>query len=95
MKIGIIQQSNTSDIEVNTNKLKSNIKDLALQGAELIVLQELHNSLYFCQTENTDVFDLAESIPGKSTDDFGLLAKELGVVLVLSLFEKKSSRLVS
>lgn len=90
MKIGIIQQSNTSDIEVNISKLKSSIKNLALQGAELIVLQELHNSLYFCQTENTDVFDLAESIPGKSTDDFGLLAKELGVVLVLSLFEKRA-----
>lgn len=90
MKIGIIQQSNTSDIEVNISKLKSSIKDMALQGAELIVLQELHNSLYFCQTENTDVFDLAESIPGKSTDDFGLLAKELGVVLVLSLFEKRA-----
>lgn len=90
MKIGIVQQANTSDIEVNTNKLKANIKELALQGAELIVLQELHNSLYFCQTENTDVFDLAESIPGKSTDQFGLLAKELGVVIVLSLFEKRA-----
>lgn len=90
MKIGIVQQSNTSDIEVNINKLKSNIKELALQGAELIVLQELHNSLYFCQTENTDVFDLAESIPGESTKSFGLLAKELGVVIVLSLFEKRA-----
>ncbi len=90
MKIGIVQQSNTSDIEVNINKLKTNIRDLASQGADLIVLQELHNSLYFCQTENTDVFDLAESIPGKSTDQFGLLAKELGVVIVLSLFEKRA-----
>ena len=90
MKIGIVQQSNTSDIGVNINKLKANIRDLALQGAELIVLQELHNSLYFCQTENTDVFDLAESIPGESTDQFGLLAKELGVVIVLSLFEKRA-----
>lgn len=90
MKIGIVQQANTSDIEVNINKLKANIKELALQGAELIVLQELHNSLYFCQTENTDVFDLAEPIPGKSTDQFGLLAKELGVVIVLSLFEKRA-----
>ncbi|MBD8349165.1 carbon-nitrogen hydrolase [Dysgonomonas sp. HGC4] len=90
MKIGIIQQSNTSDIEVNIDKLKNNIRDLAVKGAELIVLQELHNSLYFCQTENTDVFDLAETIPGASTDQFGLLAKELGVVLVLSLFEKRA-----
>lgn len=90
MKVGIVQQSNTSDIGVNINKLKANIRDLALQGAELIVLQELHNSLYFCQTENTDVFDLAESIPGESTDQFGLLAKELGVVIVLSLFEKRA-----
>lgn len=90
MKIGIVQQSNTSDIEVNIDKLNNNIRNLASQGADLIVLQELHNSLYFCQTENTDVFDLAESIPGKSTDQFGLLAKELGVVIVLSLFEKRA-----
>lgn len=90
MKIGIVQQSNTSDIEVNIDKLKNNIRDLAVKGAELIVLQELHNSLYFCQTENTDVFDMAETIPGASTDQFGLLAKELGVVLVLSLFEKRA-----
>lgn len=90
MKIGIVQQSNTSDIEVNIDKLKNNIRNLASQGADLIVLQELHNSLYFCQTENTDVFDLAESIPGKSTDQFGLLAKELGVVIILSLFEKRA-----
>lgn len=90
MKIGIVQQSNTSDIEVNIDKLKNNIRNLASQGADLIVLQELHNSLYFCQTENTDVFDLAESIPGKSTDQFGLLTKELGVVIVLSLFEKRA-----
>ena len=90
MKIGIVQQSNTSDLEVNIDKLKSNIRDLAVKGAELIVLQELHNSLYFCQTENTDVFDMAETIPGASTDQFGLLAKELGVVLVLSLFEKRA-----
>lgn len=90
MKIGIVQQSNISDIEVNIDKLKNNIRNLASHGADLIVLQELHNSLYFCQTENTDVFDLAESIPGKSTDQFGLLAKELGVVIVLSLFEKRA-----
>lgn len=90
MKIGIVQQSNTSDIEVNRYKLEKNIRELAQQGAQLIVLQELHNSLYFCQTEDTNCFDLAETIPGKSTDVFGALAKELGVVLVLSLFEKRS-----
>ena len=93
MKVGIIQQSNTSDIEVNMNKLEDNIRLLAQDGAQLIVLQELHNSLYFCQTEDTNCFDLAETIPGKSTDLFGKLAKELGVVLVLSLFEKRTAGL--
>lgn len=90
MKVGIVQQSNTANIESNIVKLEKNIRSLAQQGAELIVLQELHNSLYFCQTENTDCFDLAEAIPGSSTDRFGLLAKELGVVIVLSLFEKRA-----
>lgn len=90
MKIGVIQQSNTLDIASNIDKLKSNITKLALEGAELIVLQELHNSLYFCQIENPDLFDLAETIPGKSTNEFGLLARELGVVIVLSLFEKRA-----
>lgn len=90
MKVGIVQQSNTADIESNIIKLENNIRSLVQQGAELIVLQELHNSLYFCQTENTDCFDLAEAIPGSSTDRFGLLAKELGVVIVLSLFEKRA-----
>lgn len=90
MKIGIVQQSNTSDINSNIQKLESNIRSLAQQGAELVVLQELHNSLYFCQTEDTDCFDLAETIPGQSTEQFGVLAKELGIVLVLSLFEKRA-----
>lgn len=87
MKIGLIQQANTPDIRSNVQKLKNNIKEAAKQGAELIVLQELHNSLYFCQVEDTNIFDLAETIPGPSTDEFGALAKELGVVIVLSLFE--------
>jgi len=87
---GLIQQSNTADIQSNISKLKKNIEICAAQGAELIVLPELHNSLYFCQTENTQVFDLAETIPGPSTELFGNLAKELGVVLVLSLFEKRA-----
>ena len=90
MKLGIVQQANSADIAANIAKLKENITKLAKQGAELVVLQELHNSLYFCQTEETSVFDLAESIPGKSTDEFGALVKELGIVLVLSLFEKRA-----
>lgn len=90
MKIGIIQQSNTSDVEKNIDKLKNNIRKVASEGAELVVLQELHNSLYFCQTEDTLCFDLAEEIPGKSTAEFGELAKELGIVIVISLFEKRA-----
>lgn len=90
MKIGLIQQANTPDIRSNVQKLKNNIKEAAKQGAELIVLQELHNSLYFCQVEDTNIFDLAETIPGPSTDEFGALAKELGVVIVLSLFERRA-----
>ncbi|GAB6009486.1 beta-ureidopropionase [Bacteroidia bacterium] len=90
MKIGLIQQANTPDIKSNIQKLKNNIRDAAEQGAELIVLQELHNSLYFCQVEDTNIFDLAETIPGPSTDEFGALARELGVVIVLSLFEHRA-----
>jgi len=86
----LIQQTHTSDVESNKNKLIENIRICASQGAQLIVLSELHNGLYFCQTENTQVFDLAETIPGPSTKLFGNLAKELGVVLVLSLFEKRA-----
>jgi len=90
MKIGIIQQANTADIDENISKLKNNIEKAASQGAELIILQELHNSLYFCQTEDTSCFDFAEKIPGKSTSEFGELAKKLGVVIVLSLFERRA-----
>jgi len=92
MKItaGLIQQANTSDVESNKNKLIENIRICTSKAAQLIVLPELHNNLYFCQTENTQVFDLAETIPGPSTELFGNLAKELGVVLVLSLFEKRA-----
>ncbi|HEY5589435.1 MAG TPA: carbon-nitrogen hydrolase, partial [Paludibacter sp.] len=78
---------------VNIAKLEQNIRVCASQGAELIVLQELHNGLYFCQTEDTTVFEQAETIPGPSTELFGKLAKELGVVLVLSLFEKRTAGL--
>lgn len=90
MKVGIIQQANTANIAENIHNLKSKIRTAATHGAELVVLQELHNSLYFCQTEDTEVFDLAETIPGKSTDEFGALAKELHVVIVLSLFEYRA-----
>ena len=90
MKLGLVQQANNSDRAANIEKLEQNIRACALQGAELVVLQELHNGLYFCQTENTEVFDQAEPVPGPSTEVFGALAKELGVVLVLSLFEKRA-----
>ncbi len=90
MKIGIIQQANTPDIQKNIAGLKDKIRKAANEGAQLIVLQELHNSLYFCQVEDTNIFDLAETIPGPSTDDFGTLAKDLGVVIVLSLFERRA-----
>lgn len=93
MKIALIQQSNTADREQNILKLEKNIREVAKQGAELIVLQELHNGLYFCQTEDVAVFSQAETIPGPSTDRFGKLAKELGVVIVLSLFEKRTAGL--
>ena len=90
MKIALIQQSNTANKNENLEKLEKNIREVASQGAELVVLQELHNGLYFCQTEDVSVFDQAETIPGPSTKRFGLLAKELGVVIVLSLFEKRA-----
>lgn len=93
MKTGIIQQHNTADRNDNMQRLAEKITALASQGAELIVLQELHNSLYFCQTENTGCFDMAETIPGESTDFFGSLAKKLGVVIVTSLFEKRAAGL--
>lgn len=90
MKVALIQQANTPDIKDNIERLKDKIREAASQGAQLVVLQELHNSLYFCQIESTDTFDLAETIPGPSTDEFGALAKELGVVIVLSLFERRA-----
>jgi N-carbamoylputrescine amidase len=91
--IGLIQQANTSDTQANIQKLIANIRACAAKGAQLVVLPELHNGIYFCQTENTQVFDLGETIPGPSTELFGPLAKELGIVLVLSLFEKRAAGL--
>ena len=90
MKIGIIQQHNTADRDDNRQRLAEGIKNLAQQGAELVVLQELHNSLYFCLEEDVNSFELAEPIPGPSTTFFGQLAKECGVVLVTSLFERRA-----
>jgi len=90
MKVGLVQQKNTADIPANIQKLQDNIRKAAAMGAELVVLQELHNGLYFCQTENTELFNQAEPIPGPSTETFGKLAKELGIVLVLSLFERRA-----
>lgn len=89
MKVGIIQQTNTSDVQQNVAKLHRHIRDCAAQGAELIVMQELHNGLYFCQTENPDNFDQGEPIPGFSTESFGALAKELNIVILLSIFERR------
>ena len=90
MKVGLVQQANTADRAANIEKLQRHIRQAAAEGAELVVLQELHNGLYFCQTEDTNVFDQAEPIPGPSTELFGALAKELGIVLVLSLFERRA-----
>lgn len=93
MKVGLIQQLNSANRAENISKLETNIRTVAEQGAELIVLQELHNGLYFCQTEDTTIFEQAETIPGPSTEHFGKIAKELNTVIVLSLFEKRASGL--
>ena len=90
LKIGVLQQHNTADGTDNKTRLADGIKALAEKGAQLIVLQELHNTLYFCQTEDVRNFDLAETIPGPSTEFFGALAKQLNVVIVISLFEKRA-----
>ena len=90
LKIGFLQQHNTADTKDNILRLAEGISDLAKRGAQLIVLQELHNSLYFCQTEDVNNFDLAEPIPGPSTKLFGDFARQFGVVIVTSLFEKRA-----
>lgn len=89
LNIGVVQQSCTADIAANFAKTLENIRKLAAQGAELVVLQELHRGLYFCQQEISDHFDQAETIPGPSTEALGNLARELNVVIVASLFEKR------
>ena len=90
MNLGFLQLHITADVADNKSRLAEGIIDLAHRGAELIVLQELHNTLYFCQVEDVDNFDLAETIPGPSTDFYGKLAKDLGVVIVTSLFERRT-----
>ena len=90
LRTGIIQQHNTADIADNRNRLAAKMRELASQGAELIVNQELHDSLYFCQIESTDNCNLAVSIPSETTDFYSSLAKELGVVIVTSLFERRA-----
>ena len=90
MKLGLLQLHITADIADNKTRLAEGIIDLAKRGAELIVLQELHNSLYFCQVEDVENFNLAEPIPGPSTEFYGKLAKGLGVVIVTSLFERRA-----
>ena len=90
IKVGIIQQANVADMRINLMNLAKSIESCAAHGAQLVVLQELHNSLYFCQTENTQLFDLAEPIPGPSTGFYSELAAANNIVLVTSLFEKRA-----
>jgi N-carbamoylputrescine amidase len=93
MKIGYLQQHNTADRKDNIRRLADGIADLARRGAELVVLQELHNTLYFCQVEDVNNFDLAEPVPGPSTEIYAELARRYGVVLVTSLFERRAAGL--
>ena len=93
LKVGLVQQSVGADIEANKKKLVANITECAKQGAQLVVLQELHNTPYFCQVESVDNFDLAEPIPGVSTELYSAVAKQLNIVLVTSLFEKRATGL--
>ena len=91
LKVGLVQQSNTENIQHNKAKLEHNIRELAEKGAQLVVLQELHNSLYFCKTEDVDKFYLAEPIPGPSTEFYSKIAAECNIVLVTSLFERRAA----
>ena len=93
MKIGIIQQRNSGDVSGNRQSLISKIRELAAMGAQLVVLPELHDSLYFCQVEDVHNFDLAVEIPGKETAEYAAVARECGIVLVTSLFEKRATGL--
>ena len=91
--VGIVQQKCSADVKANKEKIAANVADVAARGAQLVVLQELHNSLYFCQVENTDNFELAESIPGPSTEFYAEVARRHSVVLVTSLFERRAAGL--
>ena len=93
MKIGIVQQHNTASVDDNKHRLAEHIAQVAAQGAELVVLQELHNSLYFCDVEDVSRFDLAEPVPGPSTEFYGSLARQHNIVLVTSLFERRAAGL--
>lgn len=93
MKVGILQQRVTEDVKANMRHIAEGIERLADDGAQLVVLQELHNSLYFCQTEDVDNFNLAEPVPGPSTEFYGGQARRFGVVIVTSLFEKRAAGL--
>lgn len=93
MKIGLIQQASAATAEENRRRLAERIAEAAAAGAELVVLQELHDSLYFCQTESTGNFDLAEPVPGAATEFYGEVARRCGVVLVTSLFERRAAGL--
>ena len=93
LKVGLVQQSIVADKEINRKRLAENIKKCASEGAELVVLQELHDTLYFCQVENTENFSLAEPFPGEAIPFYSAVAKECGVVLVTSLFEKRAAGL--
>ncbi len=93
MKIGLIQQASAATAEENRRCLAERIAEAAAAGAELVVLQELHDSLYFCQTESTGNFDLAEPVPGAATEFYGAVARRCGVVLVTSLFERRAAGL--
>ena len=93
LKVGMVQQHCTADIPQNIASLQGYIREAATKGAQLVVLQELHNSLYFCQEENAKLCDLAEPIPGPSTKFYGELARQFGVVLITSLFERRAAGL--
>ena len=93
MKLALIQHPCTPSTDDNRSRIAAAIADVAARGAELVVLQELHNTPYFCQTENVELFDLAEPIPGPSTSFYGALAREYAVVLVTSLFERRAAGL--
>ena len=90
IRVGIVQQACSNDIKANLEKLHGNIASVAQAGANLVVLQELHNTPYFCQTEDTSLFDLAEPIPGPSTGFYSEIAAAYGIVLVTSLFERRA-----